>query len=212
MTGTGKTYLARHLTAKIPRLVIIDTKGTLRDWNTIAWEQGHGKLKSSEPIRLRVQPPIDVKSINEYLDNVFLTCYRAGNLTVYIDEVYGVTPPGSSVMPSLFGLYTRGRELGIGVFSASQRPSWLPLVAISESEHFFEFRLQLADDRKRMAAFMGEEVLNTPNDPHGFYYYRAGDADSVYYSKLEEDSLKLKTISAQKQEKNQKTFWRQLWI
>jgi hypothetical protein len=51
---------------------------------------------------------------------------------------------------------------------------------MSEAEHYFCFRLTLEEDRKRLAAFIGPEVLNTIRDKHGFYYMSA-EGDSPLY-------------------------------
>ena len=186
MTGSGKTYLSRFLTRSLSRLVVIDTKGTLKDWNTEDWNlTTRSKLRNNEPVRIRIVPPWEVKNVGEFLDDIILKCYQSQNVTVYIDEIYGVVPERQEASPLLKSLYTRGRELGIGVYTASQRPSWLPLVAITESEHFFSFYLQLLEDRKRMAAFMGEEVLTIAPDQYGFYYHRTGTRFTNYFSRLE---------------------------
>ena len=197
MTGSGKTYLAHFLCKSLPRLIVIDTKGTLKNWNCDPWDYNTKHLLTSdEPVRIRVQPPIEIESVPKFIDEIFLACYKATNCTIYIDEVYGVIPPGRDASSVLFGLFTRGRELGVGVISASQRPSWLPLVAISESEHMFCFYLQLIEDRKRMAAFMGEDVLSLAPDQYGFYYYRSGSRTTQYFKRLEvaNDEINLKTV------------------
>ncbi len=184
-TGSGKTYLAKYITRPIKRLIVLDGKGTLKDWGLEPWDSTTMRvLLRGEPIRARAIPPIGT-DVLDYWEEVIVSCYRAGNVLVYIDELYAVAPPNVKPSNALWALYTRGRELGVGVWASTQRPVWIPLFALSEAEHFFVFRLQLQEDRQRMAAFMGEEVNRTIIDKHGFFY-AASDADHpIYVSQLE---------------------------
>lgn len=180
-TGTGKTFLAKHLTRGLRRFVLIDSKGTLDNWNTVPWDNESAKLLAEgEPVRVRVLSPIVEKpeEYRAYFDAIFKAAYDAGDVTVYVDEVYAVTQNG--IPAHLGALYTRGRELGIGVWAAMQRPTFIPLFVLSEADHLFCFFLQLEKDRRRMSEFMGEEVLEAANDEHGFYYARSQDRHPTY--------------------------------
>jgi energy-coupling factor transporter ATP-binding protein EcfA2 len=179
-TGSGKTFLAQHLTHGIRRLVVLDGKGTLTDWNL---DDFGGRGLRQDNFRLRAVPPIGSDNF-KYWDSVLMDCFKTGNVTVYIDELYAVNPPGDKILPALFSIYTRGREFGIGVWSSTQRPVWVPLVALSEAEHFIMFRLSLLEDRKRMSAFMGDSVMTPITDIHGFYYCHAQWDNPVYYRQL----------------------------
>lgn len=179
-TGTGKTYLAKHLTRGLRRFVVFDSKGTLTDWNTIEWDkEAEHLLIEGEPVRARVLTPItDREQTLEYYDNIFSKILAAGDVTVYVDEAFAITENGVPIY--LKALYTRGREFGVGVWASTQRPHGIPLFMLSEADHFFSFFLQFERDRKRMAEFMGEEVLTPARDVHGFYYARAQDRKPVY--------------------------------
>lgn len=184
-TGSGKTFLAHYLTKSCPRLVVLDGKGTLAPWGLEPWEaEGRDKLRRGDPVRLRVVVPFR-QDPAKYWDSAMYEIYMAGNVTVYMDELYVVSPPGKQIPPLLWSLYTRGRELGIGVWGASQRPAWIPQFCMSEAEHFFMFRLQLSDDKKRMSEFMGPDILEPIQDEHGFYYSKAEWDRPEYYQKLE---------------------------
>jgi hypothetical protein len=184
-TGAGKTYLAKYMTRSLTRLVVLDGKGTLSDWNLDPWSRSsYRDMVRGEPFRVRVLPPVG-SNVLEFWDEVLLACYHAGNLTIYIDELYAVNPPNRQPSDALFAVYTRGRELGLGVWASTQRPVWIPLVALSEAEHFFMFRLQLFEDRQRMAAFMGNEVTRTITDRHGFFYMYADNDSPTYIRQLE---------------------------
>lgn len=197
-TGSGKTYLANFITKPLKRLVVLDGKGTLGNWNLQPYDRTSvHSLMRGEPIRARALPPVG-SGILEYWDEVILACFQAGNVTIYIDELYAVCPPNQKPSDALWATYTRGRELGIGVWSSTQRPVWVPLFALSEAEHFFMFRLQLGEDRQRMAAFMSTDVLRPIKEPHGFFYMDANAERPNYIKQLEvkEDGKgKLITVS-----------------
>ena len=109
--------------------------------------------------------------------------YKARNVTLYIDETYSVVQHGG-MNPALNALVTRGRELNIGVYFATQRPAWIPLALLSEADWFVQFRLQLEKDRKRMVELCGPEVLENPVDRYGFYLYHTDWNKPIYYNKL----------------------------
>jgi hypothetical protein len=187
-TGSGKTTLAKFLTAHIARLVVVDPKGTLSDWRLDEWgQEGIESLQAGEPARLRViGPEPDTDEAPEiFWNEIFRVCYFARNLTVYVDELYGVVEPGKMAPTYLQAGYTRGRELGIGVWASTQRPTWVPLFTMSEAEHYFMFRLTLAKDRSTMAAFMTEEVETPISDIHGFFYMAAAEDAPQYVMQLD---------------------------
>ncbi len=184
-TGSGKTFLARHLTGRLKRLIVLDGKGTLGSWGLLEWNRETRRaLKSGEEVRTRVLLDTGARSADEFWSEVFETIYGAGNVTIYIDEMYAIVDPGARPLPILTALYTRGRELGIGMWTATQRPTWIPLVCISEAEHIFLFRLNLDEDRRRMSAFMSDAVMQPIRDPHGFYYMRAEWENPSYQTRF----------------------------
>ena len=173
-TGSGKTYAARLLALPIDRLVVLDPKGTLKGkWGLREWgTRTRRDLAKGKPVRVRFAAPIgDEEQIAAFYDQVFKLCYEAGHVTVYIDEVYGVLSKSGRPGPWLTALYTRGRELGIGVWAATQRPAWVPRFILSETEWFLVFRLQLADDRKRVEEIIGTDIGDLQQ--HQFVLYNA---------------------------------------
>ncbi len=181
-TQSGKTHLAGILAQGIQRLVVIDAKGKLsnlarsakRDysWRLTEWGTNDGakirrQMEEGGPGRLRVPAPL-----RGSYEGIFHWCYRLENVTVYIDEMYG-TAPGTDPGPWLNALYTRGAEMGIGVWAASQRPRRVPSVMFSESEWKFIFRLPKLDDRRFMAGEIA--VDDVPLLPaRDFYMYNDG--------------------------------------
>lgn len=183
-TGSGKTYAAKYLLSRFDRLVILDVKGELDGWNTVPWDREAKRLlRNGEPVRARVLVPVG-RSPEETWEDVFATILESGNCHLYIDEMYGVTPPGKSPSDLLWAIFTRGRSMGIGTTTATQRPTWVPLISISEAEHFFCFRLTMSEDRKRMASFMGPEVVNVIRAEHGVYYTHVTWSNPIYRNRL----------------------------
>jgi hypothetical protein len=68
-------------------------------------------------------------------------------------------------------LLTRGRSRHITVWTGTQRPRFLPLFAVSESQHIFLFEVGSTDDRKHVAKLAGVEGLETLVTGHEFLYY-----------------------------------------
>ena len=185
-TGSGKTYAAGKLIRSLDRVVVVDPKASesIDKWGLVPWDREAKRiLRSNEALRARVLIPIG-KDPDEVFEEVFAAVLAAGNCTVYVDELYGVVPPGAKPGPYLTAIWTRGRELGVGAWAATQRPTWVPLFALSEAQHFFVFRLLLDEDRARMSAFMGPEVREPIEDDHGFFYSSPSWRAPIYLPEL----------------------------
>lgn len=186
-TGSGKTTLAKWLTAKIRRLIVLDSKGTLSSWGLTDFDnKAKSALVHGEACRARALAPIgDDIDTSAFWNDVFRFAFEAGNVTLYIDELFAIVEPGQRPPAYLSACYTRGREFGVGVWASTQRPSWVPLFTMSEAEHYFMFRMNLAKDRATMAAFMTEQVYQPIKDPHGFYYMAAADDSPQYFRQFD---------------------------
>jgi len=174
MTGSGKTTLARELLAFSPFVLALDYKGLL------SWEgyERYTTLKGTVDSRA----PKVIYAPNEselrdavYHDKFFEFCYKRGNTTVYVDEVYGVAK-GNLLPPHYHAILTRGREHGISTYSSTQRPMSLPNVILSESEHWYIFRLTMPGDRKKVeeSVAVGSESIQSLKKRE-FYYVAAED-------------------------------------
>lgn len=182
-TGSGKTTAAKFISQKLNRLIVFDPKVRLSDWNLDdASDKKLREFYNGESARLRLTPPIEEqeKFWLEHLEKIF----NAGDCTLYIDETYLIVPPGQRAAPILSAIWTQGREKNIGAWASAQRPTWTPLFMISEAEHYFMFRLNMRDDRRRMAEFMGEQVDQIIKDKHGFFYMQAESDQPIYYKDI----------------------------
>jgi hypothetical protein len=177
-TGSGKTTLARLVCEQRDYCVAHDAKGfldwpgwrmyrTLRQMSTdpecpphVIYRPGYGELMDAD------------------IQNAFFEwVYRRERTTVYIDELSSITR--GDVYPYYFGAcITRGREKGVSVFSATQRPTRIPQIVFSESEHVYAFRLKMPRDRERIAEMCGiDDRTLAALRGHEFLY--APQADDV---------------------------------
>lgn len=182
-TGSGKTTLARYVLQSHTRLVVLDPKGTIA--KDVKWNVS-GDTAVARDI-LRGKPGRYVVSYDADWQKWFAFCWDVRNVALYIDEVFLVIENPSKPEPAFRRLYRQGRELGISVHAATQRPARIPLECISEAEWLFTFQLGLKKDRDRMAEFGDtEETLRKAiPDQHGFFTYRQGWPKAVYTRKLD---------------------------
>lgn len=180
-TGSGKTVLMRYMLRGVKRLVVLDPKGTLYKWGLEEWGPATRKrMLDGDPVRMRV--PLEAgENSQKFWEGVLRDVYRAAYLVLYIDEAYGVNR-GSNAGEWLEAIWTRGREFEITAIAATQRPRNIPLILMTEAEHFFVFELRNQDDRDHVAGYTDPAVKVKVPDPHGFYYYQAGKQIKYYRS------------------------------
>lgn len=179
-TGSGKTTLARYLLAQRRFVVLVDMKGMLKwsEYQVATTLRELQRLADSGTEKLCYRPDYG-ESQNATLQNRFWHwIYQRRHTTVYVDETAAVT--NGDQFPYYYGAcFMRGRELGIEVWSATQRPMRIPQVVLSESEHVYAFRLRLPQDRQRVeqltgidadqiAALRKHEFLYAPQDGEVF--------------------------------------------
>lgn len=171
-TGSGKTTLARFVLMMRPYVVVFDPKGQMdvvKDWPSYKLHTRLAELVQAKEPRLIYRPVYAELNDDEIMDEFFEWVYLRKNTTLYVDEIYAVAH--GDVYPWYLGAcLTRGRERGIQVFIASQRPSRVPQVMFSEAEHVYCFNLKMPQDRERMADITGltDDDLALPK--HQFYY------------------------------------------
>lgn len=182
-TGSGKTVLTRYMLRGVQRLVVLDPKGTLYKWGLEEWDASTRKrLADGNPVRVRVALEAGESSA-KFWESVLREVYRAAYCVLYIDEAYGVNR-GTNAGEWLEAIWTRGREFEITGIAATQRPRNIPVILLSEAEHFFIFELRNPDDRDHVAAYVDPVIKTKVPDPHGFYYYQAGKKHVKYYPSL----------------------------
>jgi len=186
-TGTGKTWLARkYLAGNFKNVVVLDTKGTFT-WPEVPAEdqtlvERLTKIDAVTTPKIIYRPAWEELNM-DYYNEFFRWAYRRRNTIVLVDEAMSICPNPQVIPEYLKAIMTRGRELGVAAWNASQRPSGLPQVLISEATHIFCFDLNLAADRDKIAKITGYDDFyikpshRTGADRYSFYYFRA-DVDS----------------------------------
>lgn len=161
--GSGKTYLTQWFILRSPqRWVILDTK---HDPNFDSWKPSSGLLRMSalrrrwEDARHVVVRPDPHQTQNVVLDAYLGELHDAfEGFGTLIDETYQVAL-GNRPGPGLTGLVTRGRAREQSVIMGAQRPSWVPKFMFSEANHIAVLSLSVADDRKAVYNFVGDQTV-----------------------------------------------------
>lgn len=173
-TGSGKTTLAEMLCSQRDFVVAYDPKGRL-DWDGYHLHTSLGSLVADRHPRLIYRPTYDEledarTGSGELADQFFEWIYRRERTTLYVDELYSIARGDN--FPHHYGAcLTRGRELDIETWTATQRPSFIPGIVLSEAEHLYIFTLKLGRDRVKMEAETGipaEAIRALPK--HAFFY------------------------------------------
>lgn len=190
-TGSGKTTaMLRMLPAYYGKrqIVIADTKGDpaleklagpvathLRDLPRVAkWPDHPVVIYRPDPSELA-----DLLILDAFTDWV----YRRKHTVLMIDELsqFGA---GAHSGPGLTSVFARGRTAGITVLAGTQRPVNVPIIAFTESQLFFVFRLLFERDRRRVADYTHPDLVATPSSPYGVKIYRPGDMEPIEYVSL----------------------------
>jgi len=175
-TGSGKSELAQIYLSGKDNAICLDTKGT-EDWKRIQDVKVFTRLDElvNFGIGKAIYRPRWEELNQQYYNSFFEWIYKRGNTDVWVDEITSVCP-SANVIPDYYkGCLTRGRTLGISIWSLTQRPKDIPLVTMSESKHFFIFDLNLENDRKRVQEIIAcNEIKLLPSkvfEEFSFWYY-----------------------------------------
>lgn len=182
-TGSGKTTLAEHLLTSRRFVVVLDAKGQLR-WPDYQVCTSFEKLTKANAPKLIYRPSwIELQDAGE-IEAFFTWVYVRRHCTCYVDELFAVTK-GDVYPPHYGACLTRGRELGIEMWSATQRPMRVPQVALSESEHYYAFKLKLSQDRERIEQNTGISAEAIAALPKQSFIYSRQDSDPIGPLKLD---------------------------
>lgn len=198
-TGSGKTTLALALLPAFEHVLVIDPIHVLadrlpllegddqrnRDGYVICTSPAELAEAGRSHAKLLYQP--DPEHMNwEAYDTVYHWVFNRKHTMVYTDEGLRVMRPSGQAPPYMEACYTAGRQRGVGMMTATQRPSKVDLRVLSEAEHYVCFRLKLRQDRERMAELMGDEVLTSPKG-FSFWYSGEGKYETPRLLTLQED-------------------------
>lgn len=165
-TGSGKTFLASRLIAPLRRILVLDPKHTFK---AEGFKPGETLPIFRNEFKMVFRPGRG--DGDEKMTRLVYELFKRGNAVIYVDELATLADYYPMTTDQLSDIARTGRERGVGVWSAMQRPRFVPKVFLTESEVFFIFGLRSADDRKHIAGFSGEEVVQAL-EPFGFWYVR----------------------------------------
>ena len=152
-TGSGKTTLAQVLLRMFRKyVVVLDVKGTLNwsGYRVVRTMGGLSRIDPDEDTRIIYRPDYSELRDPEAIDPFFKWIVDRRHTTVYVDETAGVTQ-GDNFPYNYGACLMRGREMGVELWSATQRPLRIPQIAMSEAEHVYAFRLRMPQDRARVS-------------------------------------------------------------
>lgn len=177
-TGSGKSVLMKQLL--IPQLanyVIYDYKHEIIMPDSIIFEKmADFKLHPNEHAIIYQPQTGEDKEFDELCRQVF----HRGNNTLVLDELdYHLS--ATKICKWHDTIMRLGRSKGVGIINCTQRPRICHNNVISQCEHFFMFKLIQPTDKKKMAEFCGEEVMQDI-DKYYFWYYNI-EADKPILSK-----------------------------
>lgn len=178
-TGSGKSELAKHFLSQINRVLVIDPKHTFkmegyRRARSLPWQAQLSQLvkwvgfNNDADFRVIYRPRRGEEGDSE-LSELIYKIGKMKHITVYIDELSTLADQFTEATKMLADVVRTGRERHIAVWSAIQRPRWVPRIFLTEAENIFQFQLRSEDDRQYMAGFIGKHVIQ-PIDGHNFWY------------------------------------------
>jgi len=185
-TGSGKTTLAEALLRMRRYVLVHDAKGTLR-WPGYRVFTRVGRLiREVDPqpevfTRVIYRPdPVELRDEGAHSSLVEWVLAR-GRTTLYLDELYAWQFRGSEPLSALWAAITRGRELRVEVWAATQRPYRIPMAMLSESENYYVFRLRDDASRLRVEELTGLDYNLIRSLPKwNFYYIGEGDPQGPF--------------------------------
>jgi hypothetical protein len=178
-TQWGKTTLAKQLldataTKKLQAVILVikPRDGVVRQWTRQdryklirTWPPGpiarfsepHGYILWPKPT---YDPKIDDDVYAREFRKAIIACYKKGDKILFADEVWGLTEPHVGLGHELTTVWTRGASddhpiLGCGLWGATQRPAWVPVVMYGSASHLFLGRIADEKDRKRFREIGG---------------------------------------------------------
>ena len=185
-TGSGKTFLTKKYLLFAPKVYCLDLKKTLR-WGGIPDDQIDYLETLEKVVKSKKQKVIYQPNWKEmeagYYNEFFKFIYEKEECICWIDETMGI---GTAVKyPEYYkAILTRGRELGISVWSCTQRPASIPIISMSEATHYFVFDLNMRKDRQRIAEISGADEFNRKPGKYVFWYYHMTDSKVPVRAKL----------------------------
>ena len=187
-TGSGKSYLARALLREMSRrgwpIVIVDPSAFWMGAHP-KWDKGEGSIERPKLVtrfdpKARVQ--LYVPSIPGWqdpgLDALMEACLKRGKLVLYFDETNGIVS-ANQYSPWFARVVTQGRKHELAVWAATQRPTRVPEILLSQAENWAIFRVITPNDRKKIAEYTGSKLTRQERLEPFFWFYWNQQSDDA---------------------------------
>ena len=161
-TGSGKSWIVRDLLLLKKHAAVIATKGKDDTLERYIKEDGFSRIDHWPPEWYQSHVLVWKKSrlgetgpqralIHQVMDDI----YERGGYVLYFDDLFFVSKT-LHLQEQIQMLYTQVRSNGASLIASMQRPSWVPLEAVSQSTYILIGQIESEDDIKRVAAGMGK--------------------------------------------------------
>ena len=189
-TGSGKSTLVDVYAAGMPETVIkLDIKNDTfarRKKGEPVWRglvenedfevvESLEAVKRSEYKKIIYVPPFNEQEPEIY-DALCKYVYDECDTRLWIDEFMLFCQSATSYPYWFRAIAVSGRARSSTFMVCTQRPLTIPTIAIANSQHFFVFRMNNEQDRKKMADVTGCPKFLEPPRKYAFWYYREGDS------------------------------------
>ena len=185
-TGSGKSYLARALLREMSRrgwpIVIVDPSAFWMGKDP-KWDKGQGSIDKPKLVT-RFDPKASVQLYvpripgwtDPGLDALMAAALKRGKCVLYFDELVGIVT-ASTYSSEFARAVTQGRKHELAVWCATQRPTRVPEIVLSQAEQWAIFRVITPQDRKKIAEYTGSKITAQQRlEPfYWFHWSQQGD-------------------------------------
>lgn len=168
-----------------PHVAVIDPKRTFTlpaSWGAVTTDDMDVVLAHDGPEPIIFRPGTEILEDAESVDWWFWWVFQRRNTLAYVDEA-AMCVRESKPIRGYAACIQLGRERGIGVWSATQRPARVPIVLLSESEHMFAFRLRHPEDLRRVMDYSDPAIMQKQATGHGFWYWNDREQKLQYFNR-----------------------------
>jgi hypothetical protein len=163
-TGFGKSWIARDLLGMKKYGVVVATKSKDKTLDRYIKEDGFVKRDTwpADWYQTHVVLWKKAKELGNYQEQQALIyflmndLYQRGGYVLYFDDLYYVSETLKLRKPVQM-LYTQVRSNGVSLIASMQRPTWVPLEAVSQSTFIICFGIRDRRDIQRVAEGTGQD-------------------------------------------------------
>lgn len=174
-TGSGKTYLMERLLEPQPRVISVDSKHRLR-WPGYSLTDDPSAALIRDKVIYR--PPEGQTPPDWFWTAAMDSLHERGGGIIYLDEAAEITTP-NTCPKGLRTVVRLGREIGVGVWWASQEATAVSNVLIRQSDVLNLFMNHGASDRDKLIQTTGD--MGEVPAHLGFYEFVVYQANGEAY-------------------------------